>query len=46
MLADPSLMRMVESMPLNRVAAFPGSPVTSEQIGQLVAAVNGAAVPA
>lgn len=46
MLADPSLMRMVESMPLNRVAAFPGSPVTSEQLDQLVAAANGAAVPA
>jgi beta-glucosidase len=46
MLADPSLMRMAESMPLNRVAAFPGSPVTSDQIDQLVAAANGAAVPA
>jgi beta-glucosidase len=46
MLADPSLMRMVESMPLNRVAAFPGSPVTAEQLGQLVAAANGAAVSA
>jgi beta-glucosidase len=46
MLADPSLMRMAESMPLNRVAAFPGSPVTSDQIDQLVAVANGAAVPA
>ncbi|MFF1632409.1 glycoside hydrolase family 3 C-terminal domain-containing protein [Leifsonia sp. NPDC058248] len=46
MLADPALMRMAESMPLNRVAAFPGSPVTSDQIDQLVAAANGAAVPA
>jgi beta-glucosidase len=46
MLADPALMRMIESMPLNRVAAFPGSPVTAEQLGQLVVAANGAAVPA
>ncbi|MFF1876430.1 glycoside hydrolase family 3 C-terminal domain-containing protein [Leifsonia sp. NPDC058230] len=40
MLADPSLMRMAESMPLSRVAAFPGSPVTSDQLDQLVAAAN------
>jgi len=46
MLADPAMMRMVESMPLNRVAAFPGSPVTPEQLDQLVAAANGAGVPA
>ncbi len=46
MLEDPALRRMAESMPLNRVAAFPGSPVTLEQIDQLVAAANGAAVPA
>lgn len=42
MLADPGLRRMAESMPLNRVAAFPGSPVTAEQIRQLVAAANAA----
>jgi len=41
MLADPSLMRMIESMPLTRVTSFPGSPVTSEQLAQLVAAANG-----
>ena len=41
MLADPSLMRMAESMPLSRVAAFPGSPVTAAQLDQLVAAANG-----
>ncbi|MFF1572735.1 glycoside hydrolase family 3 C-terminal domain-containing protein [Leifsonia sp. NPDC058292] len=46
MLADPSMMRMVESMPLGRVASFPGSPVTAEQLDQLVAAANGAGVPA
>ncbi|WP_431278750.1 glycoside hydrolase family 3 C-terminal domain-containing protein [Leifsonia poae] len=46
MLADPSLMRMAESMPLSRVAAFPGSPVTAEQLDQLVAAANCASVPA
>jgi beta-glucosidase len=42
MLADPSLRRMVESMPLVRAAQFPGSPVTREQLDQLVAAVDGA----
>jgi beta-glucosidase len=46
MLADPSLMRMAESMPLSRIATFPGSPVTTDRLDQLVAAANGAAVPA
>ncbi|WP_348789453.1 glycoside hydrolase family 3 C-terminal domain-containing protein [Leifsonia sp. NPDC080035] len=41
MLADPSLRRMAESIPLVRAAAFPGSPVTREQLDQLVAAANG-----
>jgi hypothetical protein len=27
-------------MPLNRVASFPGSPITTEQLEQLVGAVN------
>ena len=40
MLADPAMLRMAESMPLNRVAAFPGSPITSEMLDQLVGAVN------
>ena len=40
LLADPAMLRMAESMPLNRVAAFPGSPITSEQLDQLVVAVN------
>lgn len=49
MLDDPAMRRMAESMPLNRVAAFPGSPVTAEQLHQLVEAANAAtlaAVPA
>ena len=46
MLDDPGLRRMAESMPLNRVAAFPGSPVTAEQIHQLVAAANAATAAA
>ncbi|NEN05162.1 beta-glucosidase [Diaminobutyricibacter tongyongensis] len=40
MLADPAMLRMAESMPLNRVASFPGSPITFEQLEQLVAVVN------
>ncbi len=40
MLADPAMLRMAESMPLSRVAAFPGSPITAEQLNQLVGAVN------
>jgi beta-glucosidase len=40
MLADPAMLRMAESMPLNRVASFPGSPITTEQLEQLVGAVN------
>lgn len=41
MLADPGLRRMAESIPLVRAASFPGSPVTREQLDQLVAAANG-----
>ena len=40
MLADPELMKMVGSMPLSRMAAFPGSPLTPEILAQLVAAGN------
>ena len=40
MLADPAMLRMAESMPLNRVASFPGSPITFEQLEQLVGVVN------
>ncbi|WP_295125649.1 glycoside hydrolase family 3 C-terminal domain-containing protein [uncultured Leifsonia sp.] len=42
MLADPGLRRMAESIPLIRAASFPGSPVTREQLDQLVAAAAGA----
>lgn len=38
--ADPSLMKMIASMPLNRMASFPGSPLTPEVVAQLVAAGN------
>lgn len=41
MLADPGMRRMAESIPLIRAASFPGSPVTREQLDQLVAATNG-----
>lgn len=40
MLADPDLRRMAESIPLIRAASFPGSPVTREQLDQLVAAAG------
>jgi beta-glucosidase len=46
MLADPAMLRMAESMPLNRVASFPGSPITPEQLEQLVGAVNAQVVAA
>ncbi|MBW4096345.1 MAG: beta-glucosidase, partial [Acidobacteria bacterium] len=39
-LADPSMMAMLSSMPLGRLAAFPGSPLTPELLDQLVAAGN------
>lgn len=34
------LAKMMGSMPIGRVAMFPGSPVEVEQIGQLIAAAN------
>jgi len=40
MFADPDLMKMLGSMPLNRIAAFPGSPLTPEIVAQLVGAAN------
>ncbi|MFC0452819.1 glycoside hydrolase family 3 C-terminal domain-containing protein [Rhodococcus jostii] len=36
MLHDPALLRMAASMPLNRVAAFPGSPISTEQLDSYV----------
>jgi len=38
--SDPSLLKMISSMPLNRIAAFPGSPLTPEVVAQLVVAGN------
>lgn len=39
--SDPSTMKMLGSMPLGRIAAFPGSPITPDMIDSLVAASNG-----
>lgn len=33
---DPNLLKMMGSMPLGRVAAFPGTPVDSEKVDELV----------
>ena len=41
MLADPNLRRMAESIPMVRAVSFPGSPMTREQLDQLVAATKG-----
>lgn len=40
LMSDPELMKMIASMPLSRMAAFPGSPLTPEVLEQLVAAGN------
>jgi beta-glucosidase len=39
-LADPGLMDFLGSMPLSRMTTFPGSPLSDEVIGKLVAAAN------
>ncbi|MFD4368225.1 glycoside hydrolase family 3 C-terminal domain-containing protein [Rhodococcus sp. NPDC058521] len=36
MFDDPGLLKMMGSMPLNRVASFPGAPVDSKQVRELV----------
>lgn len=41
LLADPGFMRFLGSLPLSRMAAFPGSPLTAETLEKLVAAANG-----
>jgi len=41
LLADPGLMMFIGSLPLSRMAAFPGSPLTPELLDKLVAAANG-----
>jgi beta-glucosidase len=38
--ADPSTMLFLGSLPLSRLAAFPGSPFTAATIGRMVAAAN------
>lgn len=40
MLTDPGFMKLVGSMPLARIAKFPGSPLTADSLAQLVAAAN------
>jgi beta-glucosidase len=40
LLADPGLAMFIGSLPLSRVAAFPGNPVTPELLAKLVAAAN------
>jgi len=40
LMSDPSLLKMIESMPLSRMASFPGSPLTPDVLAQLVAAGN------
>ncbi|GIF98114.1 glycoside hydrolase family 3 C-terminal domain-containing protein [Catellatospora citrea] len=40
MAADPQIFTFLSGVPLNRMAAFPGSPFTAEAVAQLVAAAN------
>jgi len=39
--ADPTMLLLLSSFPLRRMAAFPGSPLTQESIAKLVAAASG-----
>ncbi|MEU4691417.1 glycoside hydrolase family 3 C-terminal domain-containing protein [Actinoplanes sp. NPDC023714] len=41
MAADPAMMMMLGSLPLSRMAKFPGSPLRADQLDKLVAAANG-----
>jgi beta-glucosidase len=41
LLTDPGLMEFLGSLPLGRMAAFPGSPLTDEVLEKLVTAANG-----
>jgi beta-glucosidase len=36
---DPEMLAFINSLPLNRIARYPGSPFTTELIGELVATV-------
>ncbi|GAA4600362.1 glycoside hydrolase family 3 C-terminal domain-containing protein [Actinoplanes octamycinicus] len=40
MAADPGMMLMMASIPIKRMAAFPGSPVTADTLRKLVQAAN------
>nr|WP_243696956.1 glycoside hydrolase family 3 C-terminal domain-containing protein [Labedella endophytica] len=40
MLADPETMKMLGSMPLERIASFPGSPLDADGLDALVSAAN------
>ena len=40
-LADPGLMAFLGSLPLSRMSAFPGSPLTPAGLEKLIAAANG-----
>jgi beta-glucosidase len=39
-LSDPGMLRMMESFPIGRIAGFPGTGFTEEQIAGLIAAAN------
>jgi beta-glucosidase len=39
-LADPTMLMFLKSIPLGRLTAFPGSPLTAETVAKLVAAAN------
>ena len=39
--ADPNLLMFLRSIPLGRLTAFPGSPLTDEGVAKLVAAASG-----
>jgi beta-glucosidase len=39
--ADPTMLLFLTSIPLARMTAFPGSPLTAELVAKLVAAANG-----
>lgn len=41
MLADPETVKMLGSMPLERIASFPGSPLDGDGLDALIAAANG-----
>jgi beta-glucosidase len=40
LLTDPALMTFLGSLPLSRMAAFPGSPLTPDLLDKLIAAAN------